>query len=97
MPKKKNCWEVRKCGRNKKNALGICPAATEALAHGTNGGFNGGRVCWAVSGTLGNDEMQGTYAQKLLSCLRCEFRMLVQEEEHLSFRRIYLKPWYKRL
>lgn len=91
MKRKKNCWEVRKCGKDKKNALGICPAATETRAHGTNGGFNGGRVCWAVSGTLCNNEVQGTYSQKLLTCICCEFRMLVQEEELLDFRRIYFK------
>jgi hypothetical protein len=80
-----------KCGKDKKNALGICPAVTETEADGVNCGKNGGRVCWAISGTLGDDRVQGTYAQKLLCCSYCEFRMLVQEEEHIKFRRIYLK------
>jgi hypothetical protein len=91
MTEKKNCWEFKKCGRDKENNLYICPAVTEVQAHGINGGINGGRICWAVPGTLCNDEVQGTYAQKLLSCLSCEFRMQVHEEENLHFRHIYLK------
>lgn len=86
---KQNCWEFKKCGRDRDNELGICPAAVEYRAHGVNGGTNGGRVCWKVTGTFCNGEVQGSYAQKITSCVVCDFRLKVQEEESYKFRRIY--------
>ena len=85
-----NCWEFKKCGREKVNQQGICPAATEAKAHNINRGMNGGRVCWAVAGTRCDGKVQGTYAQKLLSCLLCDFRQKVWEEEEFRFKHIYI-------
>lgn len=85
-----NCWEFMKCGREKLNKKGICPAVIEAKADKINRGLNGGRVCWAVAGTYCNGKVQGTYAQKLLSCLLCDFRQKVREEEEFRFRHIYL-------
>lgn len=61
--------------------LGTCPAATDIASNGANGGKNGGRLCWAVTGTLCGGKVQGTFAQKQLSCLTCEFLMNVKEEE----------------
>ena len=85
-----NCWEFKQCGRDRKNRLGICPAVTEKRADGVNGGRNGGRVCWAVAGTFCNGEVQGTYAQKLVTCTACDFRLKVQEEVAYKFAPIYL-------
>jgi len=76
-----NCWEFKKCGRQPGGAraaeLGVCAASTEAKANGLNGGRNGGRICWALAGTLCGGKVQGTYAHKLANCLECEFYRLV--------------------
>ena len=61
--------------------LGICPAAKDASSNGLNEGKNGGRICWAVSGTLCGGKVQGTFAQKEVSCLACAFFLKVKEEE----------------
>ena len=80
-----NCWEYKKCGRelDGSNAaeLGVCPSATEDRVDGLNSGKNGGRTCWAVTGTLCGGQIQGTFAQKLTNCMSCEFYQLVKEEE----------------
>jgi len=85
MTERQNCWEVKKCGREpggeRASELGTCPAATEGAANGLNGGINGGRICWAVTGTLCGGKVQGTFAQKHASCLGCEFFSQVQDEE----------------
>ncbi len=93
-----NCWEYKKCGRetggSKVAELGICPAAVESRVNGINNGKNGGRSCWAVSGTLCGGTVQGTFASKLSNCLKCEFYQLVGAEEgerHQSAREILAK------
>ena len=86
-----NCWEFTRCGRERQNELGICPAATETKAHTLNRGKNGGRICWAVTGTYCNGKKQGSYAQKLMTCSECDFRKKVKEEEGLTFKHIYFK------
>lgn len=84
-----NCWEAKKCGREpggpSSKDLGVCPAATDSRSKGKNGGSNGGRMCWAVTGTLCGGKVQGTFAQKRLSCLSCEFYKQVKEEEGAGF------------
>jgi hypothetical protein len=86
---KNNCWEIKKCGRNpggmKVAELGLCPAAVEEKTNGINSGKNGGRCCWAVTGTLCGGKIQGTYANKLLNCVKCEFYNLVKQEEGNGF------------
>ena len=61
----KNCWEIKKCGREQGGAradeLGVCPAYP-----------NRGHSCWSVTGTLCGGEVQGTFAQKEMDCLQCE-------------------------
>lgn len=83
--KKKNCWEVKQCGREPggKNSatMGVCIAAKDESVNGLNGGKNGGRVCWGVAGTLCEGEVQGNYADKIGSCIRCEFYLQVKKEE----------------
>jgi hypothetical protein len=82
---KQNCWEFKKCGREPGGAkvaeFGVCAAATEARVNGMNSGKNGGRACWAVTGTLCGGKVQGTFATKLSNCLACEFYKVVGEEE----------------
>jgi len=84
-PVKLNCWESKKCGRQPGGArsveLGLCPAASETKADGLNGGRNGGRICWALAGTLCGGKVQGAYAEKLASCMECEFYQMVRNEE----------------
>ena len=87
---KMNCWEAKKCGRQaggtKTGELGVCPAATDAGHNGINGGKNAGRHCWKVAGTLCGGNVQGTYAQKLVNCVVCEFFKQVKVEEAQSFK-----------
>lgn len=82
---KQNCWEFKKCGRQpngeKADELGICLASTETRTSGLNRGTNGGRVCWALAGTLCGGEVQGTFAMKLANCMKCDFYQLVGTEE----------------
>lgn len=82
---KLNCWEFKKCGRQpggeKVHELGVCIVSVVAATNGLNSGKNGGRVCWAVAGTLCGGKAQGTFAAKLPSCLQCEFFKLVIKEE----------------
>jgi hypothetical protein len=72
-----NCWEYRECGRQPGGrhvgSLGTCPAATHTQTDGVNHGTNGGRVCWAIAGTLCGGRVQGTGATKLGDCLHCSF------------------------
>lgn len=85
MSAKQNCWEFKKCGREpggaKATELGVCPAAGDTSAQGINSGKNGGRICWAITGTLCGGKVQGTFANKQASCLGCEFYTAVRKEE----------------
>ncbi len=82
---KQNCWEFIKCGREpggeKAAKLGICMASIDISADGLNGGKNGGRMCWAISGTFCGKKLQGFFAKKQLSCRACIFFKKVKEEE----------------
>ena len=85
---RQNCWDFKKCGRglngNRRQGLAPCPAATETDADGINGGKNGGRVCWAIAGTLCGARQKGSNAVKLESCLRCDFCQLVLCQEQVE-------------
>ena len=74
---RQNCWEYIKCGRepggNKVAELGTCHAASAKKLNGLNFGINGGRICFAISGTFCGGKVQGTFAQKLGSCTKCDF------------------------
>ena len=86
--KKLNCWEHKKCGRqpggHKTAELGICPVTTLIDLDGTHEGKNAGRACWAIAGSLCGGRVQGTYAEKLHNCWRCEFMKSVQADEEPS-------------
>ena len=82
---KMNCWEYKKCGRqpggHKATDLGICPVTVHQDLHGAHDGTNAGRACWVVAGSLCGGKIQGTYAQKLTNCWRCDFMNTVKKEE----------------
>ena len=84
-----NCWEFKKCGKefggNKVDELGVCPAVKEKKVDGINNGKNAGRCCWAISGTLCDDKVQGTFSQKVLDCMVCDFYRMVMKEEGTNF------------
>jgi hypothetical protein len=87
MSKKINCWEFKHCerqpgGRNEQT-MGTCPAAAQELADGIHGGKNGGRACWALTGTLCGGQTQGSFAAKLGACRDCDFYQLVHSQEPL--------------
>ena len=60
------CWEFKKCGREKggakENELGVCPAYPD---HGNQ--------CARTAGTFCGGQVQGSFASKLDSCLKCDF------------------------
>lgn len=85
MNAKLNCWEVKRCGREQGGAAtrehGVCAAARATEVDGLNHGKAGGRACWAIAGTLCGGSVQGTFAEKLGSCMKCEFYRAVVKEE----------------
>lgn len=86
---KKNCWEIKKCGREpggaKVRELGVCPAAQDAKFNGLHEGQNGGRACWVIAGTLCGGQIQGSFAAKFKNCIECEFYNAVKREEGNNF------------
>jgi len=82
---KKNCWEFMNCGRQpgggKVSLLGPCPTVGFFAAHSLNDGINGGRACWAITGTFCNGEVQGSFLDKIRRCADCDFFHHVQTEE----------------
>jgi hypothetical protein len=89
MMKGQNCWEYMKCGKgldkSEKPGNGVCPAVKEAKLDGLHGGINAGRACWVIAGTLCNNMVQGSFIQKLDSCLECDFYLMVMSEERPDF------------
>jgi len=87
-----NCWEYMGCGREvggrHVDDRGVCAAATENGGQGIHGGKNGGRCCWAISGTLCGNKVQGTFAKKIANCMSCDFYRLVNMEEGERFESI---------
>ncbi|HJO94596.1 MAG TPA: hypothetical protein QF753_14455 [Victivallales bacterium] len=83
--KKLNCWEFKKCGRepggNKEQEYGVCPSALEIRTNGIHGGINGGRCCWAVTGTFCGGKSQGSFADKHENCNKCDFFKSVITDE----------------
>lgn len=94
-PRRTNCWDIVKCGREPGGinvpAEGVCPAATETEADGVNSGTNGGRICWAISGTFCGRQARGSEAVRLVSCFSCDFFTKVLREEGLANFKL-LKP-----
>ena len=89
MMSRMNCWEFFECGREpggkKTGESGVCPAASSIELNGINDGDNGGRACWAIAGTYCGGKAQGTYAQKLGDCLKCDFHTFVRHQQRESY------------
>lgn len=87
--KRINSWEFRKCGRGMgqsvKSCNGLCPVAKETRLDGLHGGTNAGRACWVIAGTMCDNEIQGSFTQKLDNCLECDFYQMVMKEERPDF------------
>ena len=94
---KKNCWQIKRCGRYpgglKVKKLGACPAAMDVLSDGLNSGINGGRICWAIAGTFCGGKKQGTFAQKTVTCMVCDVFQQIRKEESSKF--VFLKRGQK--
>jgi len=97
MQKKQNCWEFHQCGRLpggiNVHEFGECPASTDIVNSGQNGGNSAGRICWAVAGTFCGGIVQGDHVEKYFSCMNCEFYKKVKNEQGESF--TLLKPGQK--
>lgn len=80
-----NCWEMTNCQRQPGGRLvkrmGECPAATRFDADGVNRGRAGGRICWAIAGTLCRGRIQGDSRQKRAVCILCPVYQRVAREE----------------
>ena len=67
----KNCWEFKKCGREKSGSkvveMGICPAYPDH-----------GRDCWMAAGTFCGGKVQGTFAEKRGTCMTCDWYKTVK-------------------
>ena len=79
-----SCWEFKRCGREERGSkvheLGVCPAYTQGA----------GDACWLIAGTLCGGTVQGTYAQKLETCLDCDFfQQLDLEHRYAMWKRIH--------
>ena len=75
----------REPGGKHEREFGPCPAALPGEGDGVNRGKFRGRVCWSVTGTLCNGQVQGPFARKMLGCLNCRFLQSVQDTESNSF------------
>jgi hypothetical protein len=86
---RQNCWDYKQCKREPGGAktaeLGVCPAATDMAHEGVNDGQKAGRYCWKVTGTLCGGNVQGSFANKLTSCMACDFFKMVREQEGAQF------------
>jgi len=88
----KNCWEFKNCGRQPGGhnvaELGECVAVSCFNAHGINHGVNGGRACWAISGTFCRGKVQGSFVDKHKGCAACDFFHAVMSEEGPGLRTV---------
>jgi len=83
-----NCWDFLGCDRGP-DAHQPCAVATDSASDGVNGGHNGGRLCWAIAGTLsGNEPLAACALEK--DCRECDFLHLVRSEEGDSFKLLKL-------
>jgi hypothetical protein len=83
-----NCWEFKKCGREPNGinayALGVCPVSTYDRLNGVHNGKNGGRCCWLFHGAFScGMENQKKIPEEPTKCSKCDFYILVKEENEL--------------
>ena len=93
---KLNCWEFKKCGREPGGlrldvAEDPCPASLIGKCDGLNDGKNGGRVCWAVVGTMCTEKSHLEFANNLGDCLNCDFYKLVRKQQNYNF---HMHPFF---
>jgi signal transduction histidine kinase len=86
---KLNCWEARGCGRGP-DSPDPCQAATDVASDGVNDGVCAGRICWTVPRTGCLGEPQGSFVDKLDTCLICDFFERVKAEQGDDFRLLKL-------
>jgi methyl-accepting chemotaxis protein len=71
--KTQECWEFKRCGREKGgqkvSEMGVCPAWP-----------NHGKDCAIVKGTFCGGTVQGDYASKIAHCAKCDY---FKSEHHL--------------
>lgn len=79
-----NCWDALGCGHGPGSPQ-ACPAATDTTSDGVNGGVNAGRICWTVVGTPCSGSSEGTFVDKLDTCLSCDFFQRVRADEGEQF------------
>lgn len=79
-----------RCGRgsSRNNIIEsrICNAAIDYKSDGINEGKNGGRICWAIVGTLCNNHSRELICgirkwRSTQSCLSCSFFKKVKKEQ----------------
>ncbi len=89
---KKKCWHFMKCGREPGGANngkeGVCPAADRIVLKGLNQSTNSGQACWVIAGTFCNQSVQGTFAQKMTTCMDCDFYKTVHSKERATYSKI---------
>src|SRR5271165_6488776 len=87
-------WQRKPTAGRSKNAVArleapgwliSAPARRLAPTSVATKGTGGGRICWAVAGTLCGGKIQGTFAQKAVNCMACEFYRAVRREEGAAF------------
>lgn len=75
---KKNCWEVKSCGRcTTMSGEYACAVCEETKLHGINGGVNGGRICWTVPHKKYCGTTEGAFIDEFSSCMECDFYKMV--------------------
>jgi hypothetical protein len=90
MARKLNCWEFKKCGREKGGVLvdilGECPVSTAMKYDGLNDGIGAGRACWMVPDAACRTD--ATLQPRLNPCHTCEFyrRVVFEEEDNILFK-----------
>ena len=86
---KKNCWEIKKCGKRKAGNNyddgEICPVTQSGEFDGKNNGLFAGRICWRETGTHCDGNVQGSYVFKALNCSKCEVYLQIRREEGKDF------------
>ena len=79
-----NCWDYKQCGLGPGGEhvaeRGLCPCAESGPYDGRNAGTFAGRFCWKVEGSLCYDTIQATAADKMTTCIRCDFFKHIRQE-----------------
>ncbi|MFH1569780.1 MAG: hemerythrin family protein, partial [Gemmatimonadota bacterium] len=67
-----NCWDFKGCG--------LGPGAEPGSYNGRNAGAFASRFCWEVLGTVCFDAVQSTAAEKMTTCIRCDFYKHIRQQ-----------------